>query len=103
MANKKNFVNPLTRSSEEELHIAQPSTNTSTFTSTQQQESSPPEFQAMRKRGDKAFEKTHRRFTGWMDKNLKEQFEKLAQDKGVSKTSLLNESIADLLRKYMQK
>src|SRR5258708_4077207 len=29
--------------------------------------------------------------------------EKLAQDKGVSKTSLLNESIADLLRKYMQK
>ncbi len=103
MVNKKNFVNPLTRSSEEELNIAQPFTNTSTYTPTQQKDQSPSEFQSVRKRGDKAFEKTHQRFTGWMDKNLKEQFEKLAQDKGVSKTSLLNESIADLLRKYMQK
>src|SRR5476651_2499195 len=103
MGNKKNFVNPLTRSSEEELNIAQPSTNTSTYTPTEHNDSSPSEFQSVRKRGDKAFEKTHQRFTGWMDKNLKEQFEKLAQNKGVSKTSLLNESIADLLRKYMQK
>jgi hypothetical protein len=39
---------------------------------------------------------------GWI-KNLKQQFEKLADEQGVSKTSLLNEAIADLLRKYMQK
>jgi hypothetical protein len=32
-----------------------------------------------------------------------EQFEKLAEEKGVSKMSLLNEAVADLLRKYMQK
>ena len=38
-----------------------------------------------------------------MDKNVKQQFEKLADEQGVSKTSLLNEAIADLLRKYMQK
>jgi hypothetical protein len=104
MANKKNFINPLTRSSEEELHISKPSTDTSTYTENQEQK--PPtlsEFQPLRKRGNQAFEKTHQRFTGWIDKNLKQQFEKLAENNGVSKTSLLNEAIADLLRKYMQK
>lgn len=103
MGNKKTFVNPLTRSSEEDLNISQPSTETSTYTSPESKDSPPNEFQSVRKRGNKAFEKTHQRFTGWMDKNLKQQFENLAQEKGVSKTSLLNEAIADLLRKYMQK
>ncbi len=41
--------------------------------------------------------------TGWMDKQLKKQFTKLAQDEGVSKTSLFNEAIADLLKKHMRK
>ena len=104
MGNKKNFVNPLTRSSEQELHIPQVSTDTSTYTPVDQVDSpSLSEFQTVRKRGNLAFEKTHQRFTGWMDKNLKQQFEALAENKGVSKTSLLNEAIADLLRKYMQK
>lgn len=100
MANKKTFVNPLTRSSEEDLNI--PPTPSVTRTPA----SNPPilnEFPSLRKRGYKAFEKTHERYTGWMDKQLKKQFVNLAQDKGVSKTSLLNEAIADLLRKYMQK
>lgn len=104
MANKKNFINPLTRSSEEELHIPTSSKETSTRTDTQQQVSpTPNQFLSLRKRGDQAFEKTHQRFTGWMDKNLKRKFEKLAEEEGVSKTSLLNEAIADLLKKHMQK
>jgi hypothetical protein len=96
MANKKIFVNPLTRSSEEDLNIQPTPTPTVTPAPT---DNSP----ALRNRGNKAFEKTHERFTGWMDKQLKKQLVKLAQDKGVSKTSLLNEAIADLLKKHMQK
>jgi hypothetical protein len=98
MGNKKTFVNPLTRSSEENLNI--PPTPAPTPTS---DSAIPNEYPSLRKRGNKAFEKTHERFTGWMDKQLKKQLVKLAQEKGVSKTSLLNEAIADLLKKHMQK
>ena len=98
MGNKKTFINPLTRSSEEDLNITpapkQPKTSDLP---------APDEYQPLRKRGNKAFEKTHERFTSWMDKQLKKQLVKLAQDEGVSKTSLLNEAIADLLRKHNQK
>lgn len=104
MGNKKTFINPLTRSSEDDLHIPPGATNAS---SQPQTPPSPPppasDYLSLRKRGSKAFEKTHERFTGWMDKQLKQQFVHLAQEKGVSKTSLLNEAVADLLRKYMQK
>jgi hypothetical protein len=96
MENKKKFINPLTRSSEEDLNIPQTPTLTSNTPA-------PNEYPSLRKRGNKAFEKTHERFTGWMDKQLKKQFVNLAQDEGVSKTSLLNEAIADLLRKRMLK
>ena len=103
MANKKPFINPLTRSSEAELHLPKPASETSP--NADDPHKTPPvhPFQPVRKRGNQAFEKTHQRFTGWIDKNLKQQFEKLADEHGVSKTSLLNEAIADLLRKYMQK
>jgi hypothetical protein len=102
MENKKKFINPLTRSSEEDLNI--PSTPLPSVTP-KQTDNSPAlnEYPSIRKRGNKAFEKTHERFTGWMDKQLKKQFENLAQKKGVSKASLLNEAIADLLGKHMQK
>jgi len=103
MANKKTFINPLTRSSEGELHVPKPASETSPYPDDPQRSPSDSPFQAVRKRGKQAFEKTHQRFTGWMDKNLKQQFENLADEQGVSKTSLLNEAIADLLRKYMQK
>jgi|GEM_PF-3071982 len=103
MANKKNFINPLTRSSEDTLNIPNSPTDTSTYTETLSDSTISEEFQSVRKRGNKAFEKTHQRFTGWMEKKLKQQFENLAQEKGVSKTSLINEAVADLLRKYMQK
>lgn len=102
MENKKKFINPLTRSSEEDLNI--PPTPTPSVTPTQTSNSPiPNEFPSLRKRGNKAFEKTHERFTGWMDKQLKRKLVKLANDEGVSKASLLNEAIADLLRKHMQK
>jgi hypothetical protein len=103
MANKKTFVNPLTRSSEEDLNIPPvptPPVTPAPITSDLPAQS---EYISLRKRGNKAFEKTHERFTGWMDKQLKKQIVKLAQDEGVSKTSLLNEAIADLLKKHMQK
>jgi len=102
MENKKKFINPLTRSSEEDLNIPQTPTPSVTTTLTSNTPV-PNEYISLRKRGNKAFEKTHERFTGWMDKQLKKQFVNLAQYKGVSKTSLLNEAIADLLRKHMQK
>src|ERR671916_593661 len=103
MATKKSFINPLTRSSEGELHLPTPASETSSNLDDPQQPSAVNPFQPVRKRGNQAFEKTHQRFTGWIDKSLKQQFEKLADEHGVSKTSLLNEAIADLLRKYMQK
>ena len=53
-----------------------------------------------RKRGAQAFEKTHERITLWIDKQLKERFEVLADEQGISKTQLLNEAIADLLKKH---
>lgn len=103
MTIKKTFVNPLTRSSEETLNIPDSPADTPTYTQTPPASPTSIVYHSVRKRGDQAFEKTHKRFTGWMDKNLKEQFEYLAQKKGVSKTSLLNEAIADLLRKYTLK
>lgn len=102
MENKKKFINPLTRSSEEYLNIPQTPTPSVTPTVTSITPA-PNEYISLRKRGNKAFEKTHERFTGWMDKQLKKQFVNLAHDEGVSKTSLLNEAIADLLRKRMHK
>jgi hypothetical protein len=102
MGTKKTFINPLTRSSEEDLNIPPTPTPSVIPASTISDLPAPNEYPSLRKRGNKAFEKTHERFTGWMDKQLKKQFTKLAQDEGVSKTSLLNEAIADLLKKHMQ-
>jgi hypothetical protein len=39
----------------------------------------------------------------WINKGLKERFEALAREKGIAKTALINEAVADLLRKYMQR
>jgi predicted transcriptional regulator len=50
-----------------------------------------------------AFDKTHDRLTVWINKALKQKFEALANDRGISKTALINEAVADLLRKYMQR
>lgn len=55
---------------------------------------------ARRKRGAQAFENTHERITLWIDKRLKQAFEDLAFEHELPKTALLNEAIADLLKKY---
>lgn len=53
-----------------------------------------------RKRGAVAFEEANERLTIWIDKQLKQSFEDLAYKRCVSKTTLLNEAVADLLQKY---
>ncbi|GHO46446.1 hypothetical protein [Ktedonospora formicarum] len=53
-----------------------------------------------RRRGAQTFERTHERITLWIDKRLKQAFDELANDRELPKTALLNEAIADLLRKY---
>lgn len=55
---------------------------------------------ARRKKGEQAFERTHVRFTVWVDKSLKQSFEDIASQREKPKTTLLNEAIADLVRKY---
>lgn len=102
MPKDRKFVNPLTQPSEPSMQSftntpTLPSTQTETYTSTIT--SLPPQAQH-RKRGAQAFEKTHERITLWVDKGLKQRFEALADDQGISKTQLLNEAIADLLKKH---
>lgn len=53
-----------------------------------------------RRRGAQSFEKTHERITVWVDKRLKQAFEELSYTEETSKTALLNEALADLLRKH---
>jgi hypothetical protein len=56
MENKKKFINPLTRSSEEDLNI--PQTPTPSVTPLTSNTPAPNEYPSLRKRGNKAFEKT---------------------------------------------
>jgi Ribbon-helix-helix domain len=98
----RKFVNPLTQPSE---LIVQPSTSSSTLPATETA-TSPDTFTytynktTQRKRGAQAFERTHERITLWIDRDLKQQFEVLANEQGTSKSGLLDEAIADLLAKY---
>jgi Ribbon-helix-helix protein, copG family len=97
----RKFVNPLTQSTtvqEATTPYTATSTETSTYTSTH--DVLPSEGVVRRKRGAQAFEKTHERITLWLDKKLKEQFEQLADEEGISKTALLNEAVADVLKKH---
>jgi hypothetical protein len=94
----RKFVNPLTMRSD-----ASANTDTDTSTST---ETLPDTYTstlkqpAKRKRGAQAFERTHERITLWLDKGLKQRFEALADEQGVAKAALLDEAIADLLKKH---
>jgi hypothetical protein len=104
---ERKFVNPLLRPSPETqtqtLPPAETSTETPTSPSTETSTSTYPDLPSdhvvRRKRGEQAFEKTHERITLWIDKQLKAAFEQLANEEGTSKTMLLNEAIADLLKK----
>ena len=72
-------------------------TETSTFTSTHDEEDDAVE---RRKRGKQAFDKTHDRWTLWVRKKQKRQVKQLAKEQEVSYVALIDEAIADLLKKY---
>jgi hypothetical protein len=100
MAGKKPFINPLTRSSDAELHVP---------IATDTPSSTPPDTAATTSKSKRAksreevFEATHQRFTSWVDKKLKKQFDDLAVQEGVSKSALLDEAIRGLLHKQERK
>ena len=100
MPKDRKFVNPLTQRSD-----TLPSTETTPFPATESS-TLPATYTSTlptavhRKRGAQAFEKTHERITLWIDKSLKHRFEALADERGVAKATLLDEAIADLLKKY---
>ena len=105
---KSKFKNPLLQNTEKRSTDTSTDTPTSTATlpSTYTPIDTPPSSEpsgTQRKRGKMAFDKTHDRITVWINKGLKERFEALATEKGVAKTALINEAVADLLRKYMQR
>lgn len=89
------FKNPLTQpsTSSATLPTTETATSPDTFTYTYSKST-------QRKRGAQAFERTHERITLWIDRNLKQQFEALADEQGTAKSGLLDEAIADLLAKY---
>jgi len=92
---KKPFVNPLTRSSEDNLNLpAQPESKRGEPVLAPREEA---------KEKKKAFEDTHQRFTAWVDKDLKRQFDDLAAKKGMTKSALLDEAITALLHRQERK
>jgi hypothetical protein len=56
--------------------------------------------QGYRRRVEVRFENMHERLTVWIDRGLKRGLEDLASRRNLSKTALINEAMADLLRKY---
>jgi hypothetical protein len=97
---KTKFKNPLLQKTADTS--TETSTSTETLPSTSTSSSNEPGT-TQRNRGTKAFDKTHDRLTVWINKALKREFEALATNKGISKTALINEAVADVLRKYMQR
>jgi len=100
MAGKKPFINPLTRSSESVLNVPQV---TEKQISTQPDTAAPTAKPKRAKSREEVFEETHQRFTSWVDKKLKKQFDDLAADRKISKSALLDEAIMALLHKQERK
>lgn len=100
MAGRKPFVNPLTKSSDTDLNLpSAPATPANV-----QADTAAAVSESTRTRSRKeVFEETHQRFTAWVDKKLKKQFDDLAAQKGVSKSALLDEAIMVLLHKQERK
>ena len=113
MPKDKKFVNPLyqptsTEPSTETETLAPtqsttlPATEPATFSETlpSTYTSTSDDAVAHRKRGKEAFEQTHRRVTHWMNKRFVKQLERLAIEQGKAKSTMLDEAIEDLFRKY---
>lgn len=96
------FINPLTRPSMPgSREPEEPPTPASAAPTASAQTAAPaPATSGSRSRRKELFEKRHERTTIWVEKRLKQQFETLADREGTSKTALLNEALADLLKKY---
>jgi ribbon-helix-helix protein len=98
---KRNFVHPVTQRSD-----TLPSTSTETSPSTSTESATlPATFPSMqstprRHRGELAYEKTHRRITHWLENSLDRKLNALAEKEGVSKSTLFDEAVRDLLEKY---
>jgi hypothetical protein len=100
MAGKKPFINPLTRSSDAELHVSvEPDIQASPQGDTVATTIKPKRAKSR----EVVFEETHQRFTSWVDRKLKKQFDDLAAQKKVSKSALLDEAIMALLHKQERK
>jgi hypothetical protein len=104
---RKPFKNPLTQASTSASTLPTTETSTLPATKTATETSTVPStytstshIPARRKRGEKAFERTHERITLWLDTSLKARFEALADSEGMAKSTLLDEAITDLLNKY---
>ena len=101
---KTKFRNPLLQNTEKTS--TETSTSTATLTSTSTPKMPSPFVDpgaSQRNRGKLAFDKTHARLTVWINKELKEQLEAMTREMGIPKTALINEAVADQLRKYMQR
>lgn len=103
MPGKKQFINPLTRSSESELSMPAPTTPTLGADGAAIGSGEAGGGVKRSKGRDKVFEATHQRFTAWVDKELKRKFDELAADKQVSKSALLDEALQALLHKQERK
>lgn len=94
MAGKKPFINPLTQSSELDLHVDKTERRTDNH---QVSEIAKPKQKA------ETFEDTHQRFTGWVRRDLKKQFDELADQRRTTKSALLDEAIVALIHKQERK
>jgi hypothetical protein len=100
MAGKKPFINPLTRPSDANLHLP---IGPATQASPQPDTDAATDKSKRAKSREVVFEETHQRFTSWVDKKLKKQFDDLAAQRKVSKSALLDEAIMALLHKQERK
>lgn len=103
MKNKK-FINPLTKPTTDPV-VENTLTNTFTFTdtSTTKPVESSLDTETYKESGSKKkqkFEEKNERVTIWVNKQLNLAFEKLSKEEETSKTALINEAVADLLKKY---
>lgn len=75
MVGKKPFVNRLTRSSDTDLNVP---LAPDTLSSAQPDTTAAANKSKRTKSWEEVFEETHQRFTAWVDKKLKQQFDDLA-------------------------
>lgn len=105
MQKSKKFINPLTKPTTDSVEadtFTETSTDTFTETSTYTYTNTETYNENNGIKKKQKFEEKNERLTVWVSKPLKLAFEKLSKEEAVSKNALINEAIADLLKKYGQ-